>query len=163
MPTRLKTLALATAGLFACGFASSVPADAAPPSACDTARRYVARLQSREYDKVAELFSRDALFHTPLGAVLQGRKAIADFYKTHSDTPRILKVDRYIGEGRDCVFEMQVRMARDATGKVAPAADGAFVVGAMDHLTVDGSGRIARLLVMSAPASHWQPEPSSKP
>jgi hypothetical protein len=56
------------------------PKAATPPPGCEVAAKYVELIQAGQYDKIADLFTEDAVFLHSHGAPAIGRDAIRRFY-----------------------------------------------------------------------------------
>jgi hypothetical protein len=59
----------------------------------------------------------------------------------------------FIGEGHECIMELAA---------LSPA-DSKFHLGAIDHFTVDGSGKITRMVVYLRPAAMKDLAAATKP
>src|ERR1700722_15524757 len=71
--------------------------------ACATAKKYMALLEHRDFDGVAKLFAMNAVFYTPVGAVIHGSEAISDFYKTVIASANLIgRGQNYVGDKSDC-------------------------------------------------------------
>jgi hypothetical protein len=115
------------------------------PPALQAAYEYIRRTNRREFDKIGELFSKDALYCGPRGVVLHGRQAIGDFYASnHPNLAPTAWIVTTVTEGDSCVFEIEYRL------------DGAAIddVGAViDHFTVDDDGLVKRFVVYVRPSA----------
>src|ERR1700728_993075 len=105
------------------------------------AERYVAVATAGGGAALGDLFSVDAEFHNPRGAIVRGRENIRSFYDGHL---RGVKVDFHVGrsvaEGDSCWIELQ---NVDVDGQVRLIAT--------DHFTVDDEGLITRMAVFIRP------------
>jgi hypothetical protein len=92
--------------------------------------------------QIGALFSSNAIFLSPDGNIYRGQAEITRFYSNFPGRvgPAIVPLS-FVGEGNECIMELAER--RDPDGK--------FRLGAIDHFTVDGSGKIARMVVYLRP------------
>ncbi len=112
-----------------------VPARPTVPNAARVAgERYVERVNAADLDALVALFADDATVLHPLGA-FTGRDAVRDFYATNI-LPHgpVLTASRWVVDGATCVFELAATTPRGTSN-------------AIDHCTVDASGRIVRMAI----------------
>jgi steroid Delta-isomerase len=100
------------------------------------AEHYVAKVNAGDLEGLVALFAPDATLLHPAGR-FQGHDAIRGFYSDNVllHSPRIT-ASSWVDADRSCVFEMDARPLH-----------GDAVSHAIDHMTVDGDGRIERLAV----------------
>ena len=73
---------------------------------------YVRIVNSGAYAELAALFAPEAVFLGPGARVLHGRVAIGQFYeKFLSEITPVIRVSSYVEQGRDCVYELEARVA----------------------------------------------------
>lgn len=113
-------------------------------NSCKAAKKYVDITNAGEYDKLGDLFAQDAIFLTPHGIVLEGRKAIGDFYsaKISAIKPDLVAVS-YMSDGQECIMELVAATNLDNYA--------GYRLGAIDHFTVDKDGLITNLVVYVRP------------
>jgi len=110
------------------------------PGARDTADRYVEVATADGKEALANLFSPDAVFHAPDGAVYRGRDDIAAFYRRHlANIVPTFHIHRAVSADDDCWIELAERTDDDPT------------LLASNHFTVDREGLITRLAVYLRP------------
>jgi ketosteroid isomerase-like protein len=105
------------------------------------AESYVEIINRGAYAELGSLFADDAVFLTPNdGPVLEGRDAIREFYESFLGKlrPRI-RIASYFEDGNECVFELEARLGESTD----------YVLGAIDHFTLDDQGRAIRLVVFT--------------
>ena len=102
------------------------------------ADEYVDIVNRGEYHQLADLFARDALFLGPGGQVLQGREEIAAFYiRFLGEIRPKIRIAAYVEAGNDCVYELEALTANHDD----------YVLGAIDHATLDADGKVTRFAV----------------
>lgn len=124
-------------------------ADASEKPACRVARTYVERVNAGRYGDMAELFSADAVFLTPLGKVIRGRDEIRAFYAglLGKLLPTVVPIS-FIADGQECVMELAATLRE--------SSDGRYRLSAIDHFTVDVEGRIRHMIVYLRPEAQAQ-------
>jgi ketosteroid isomerase-like protein len=108
--------------------------------ALEATYEYIRRMNRRDFDRLSELFSEDAVFYGPFG-MITGRAAIHEVYTTFQSKilPTIWLVSA-VTEGNRCVFEFECRL------------EGETRIGrAIDHFTVDGDGKITQFIMYQRP------------
>jgi hypothetical protein len=101
---------------------------------------YVRIINSGAYGELATLFAPEAVFLGPGKLELHGRAAIGQFYeKFLNEITPVIRISSYVGQGRDCVYELEAR--------VAGARE--FRLGAIDHATFDDDGLVIRFAVFT--------------
>jgi ketosteroid isomerase-like protein len=102
------------------------------------ADRYVEIVNRGAYHELRDLFADDAVFFAPGNQVFNGRDQIGAFYESFlpSIKPNV-RIATYVEQGDDCVYELEARLA----------GDDEYRLGAIDHATLDGDGRIKRFAV----------------
>lgn len=95
---------------------------------------YVRQVNAGDLDALVALFAPYATLLHPLGT-FTGTAAIRGFYATNvlAHSPRLVASD-WVHDGPHCVFELA-------------ATTGERTSHAIDHLTVDGTGKIARMAI----------------
>lgn len=107
----------------------------APRSFAET---YTAIINKGDYGKLGSLFAQDALFLAPGARRFQGRSAIAAFYTQFlSEVVPTVRICTYVESGDDCVFELEAMHNGSDT----------YVLGAIDHATLDADGLVTRMAV----------------
>jgi ketosteroid isomerase-like protein len=139
------------AAMFTFGAIGSL-AQAAQEDACAAPRRYVDYISQKNFDAVVALFAPDAAVFTPLGTVLHGGAEIAAFYrKAVAASPLVVRGEHFVANGHDCYFEIWSKSSRTSDGRYVPDPQGAFVRAAVDHFTVDDTGRVTEMAAFPAP------------
>lgn len=111
---------------------------------CRVAKKYVDITNAGEYHKLGDLFAEDAVFMTPFGLVLEGRKTIGEFYSAKiSDLKPDLVAVSYISEGRECIMELVAATSLDNHA--------VYRLSAIDHFTVNDEGLITNMVVYLRP------------
>jgi ketosteroid isomerase-like protein len=99
---------------------------------------YVERINRGEYSELGELFADDAIFLGPNSQEFHGREEITAFYERFLSQIRpTIRVASYVEQGDDCVYELEAK----------PEGESAFRLGAIDHATLDGDGKVRRFTV----------------
>ena len=121
------------------------PADAVASPAYRLAQTYVELVQSREFHKLPDLFTDDAVIYPPLRrAPVVGRAAIVDFYNnTIAKVTPVAKAVSIHGEGNDCFMELSIPMDVDGEQR--------YVLTTIDHFTLAPDGRFNRMIVFLRP------------
>lgn len=98
------------------------------------AEAYVESVNAGDVDGLVELFADDAVLFHPLG-LFQGREALRQFYGENvlAFAPTVT-ASQWVADGPDCVFELEANVEGGSSH-------------AIDHLTVDGDGRIVRMAI----------------
>ena len=106
------------------------------------ADRYVATINAGAYDQLGALFASDAVFLPPTGATLKEPDEIARFYQEFLSTIRpTVRIARFFEDAGEAMFILS------ATTVDRPDE----FLGAVDHVTVDASGRASRLVIFTRP------------
>jgi len=115
-----------------------------PGLACAAAHAYVELIKAGRYNEIGSLFATDAIFLSPDGNIYRGRDEITGFYGKFLGhvKPEIIPLS-FIGENNECIMELASRTN----------PEGKFRVGAIDHFTVDASGKVKRMVVFLRPAA----------
>jgi hypothetical protein len=111
-------------------------------SACNTPHKYVSLINDGKYDSVGTLFSDDAMYMGPDGKTRRGAKDIGAFYARF--LPRLkprFRASKFFEQGNECMMELENKNNR--TGKFTPTA--------VDHFTIDSSGKISKFIVYLRP------------
>jgi hypothetical protein len=102
------------------------------------AEQYVELVNRGSYDQLGALFAVDAVFLGPNRQELHGREEIGAFYGRFLNEIRpTIRIVTYVEQGNDCVYELEA-MSSGSTE---------FVLGAIDHATLDDDGLVARFAV----------------
>jgi hypothetical protein len=112
--------------------------------ACSAPHQYVEVINDGKYDSVGSLFADDAVYMGPDGKTRHGSKDIGAFYSRF--LPRLkpqLRASRFFEQGNECMMELENKSNR--TGEFTPTA--------VDHFTVDSSGKISRFIVYLRPGA----------
>ncbi|HEX7095995.1 MAG TPA: nuclear transport factor 2 family protein [Acidimicrobiales bacterium] len=100
------------------------------------AEAYQTHISAGDADALIALFAPDAVVLHPAGE-FRGPDAIRGFYETNVlPFGVVMDAVSWVSDHRTCVFEIE-----------AHAASGGPAMYAIDHLTVDDDGRIARLAI----------------
>jgi SnoaL-like domain len=139
---------LALAGSLALFAAWLSTADAQAASnrlgACSTAREYVRLISEGKYDSLGNLFAEDAVYMGPDGKTRHGGKQIGAFYSNF--LPKLkpqLRAAKFFEQGDECMMELENKSSRT----------GEFRLTAVDHFTVDTSGKISSFVVYLRPGA----------
>jgi 3-hydroxyisobutyrate dehydrogenase-like beta-hydroxyacid dehydrogenase len=110
------------------------PAPRPVPAARVAGERYVEHVNAGDLDALVALFADDAVVLHPLGA-FAGLDAVRDFYGTNI-LPHgpVLTASGWVVDGATCVFELAAVTPRGTSN-------------AIDHCTVDASGRVVRMAI----------------
>jgi hypothetical protein len=102
------------------------------------ADRYVEIINRGAYGELRALFADDAVFFAPNRQEFHGSAEIGAFYERFLGeiTPTI-RIVTYVESGNDCVYELE------AISKGEPE----YVLGAIDHATLDSDGKVQRFAV----------------
>jgi hypothetical protein len=129
-------------------YAGTPRADAQPPGlACAAARAYVDHVYGGRFDEMAALFAEDAVIYWPMqqedgGNIvgrLRGREEIDAFYRDVIGRSRPYAIPvTLLGNETDCMMEVAARTEIDGAQR--------YRLSAINHFTVDGSGRVVRLI-----------------
>ncbi|MDG2003808.1 MAG: nuclear transport factor 2 family protein [Novosphingobium sp.] len=121
------------------------PVDAKASPAYRLAQTYVEHVQAREFHKLPDLFTDDAVIYPPLRrAPVVGRAKIVDFYEnTIAKVTPIAKAVSIYGEGNDCFMELSIPMDVDGEQR--------YVLTTIDHFTLAPDGRFSRMIVYLRP------------
>lgn len=105
--------------------------------------RYVDIINRGAYGELRALFSDEAVFYTPTGRTLRGADEISDFYTGFLPTlhPRVRISSRLVG-ANETMFALAASTDDEPTE----------FIGAVDHVTVDDTGRAVRMMVFTRPA-----------
>ena len=100
----------------------------------DAAQAYIDAVNATDLDKLADLFAAHATVFHPMGT-FRGAAAIREFYASSvlAHAPRIV-ASEWMHDGDHCMFELT-------------ATTGERISNAIDHLTVDDNGKIARMAI----------------
>ncbi len=99
---------------------------------------YTGIINNGDYGKLGSLFAEDALFLAPGARRFEGRSAIAAFYAEFlAEVVPTVRICTYVESGDDCVFELEAMHNGSDT----------YVLGAIDHATVDADGLVKRMAV----------------
>ena len=98
------------------------------------AQAYVDAVNGGDLEALAGLFAADATVLHPMGT-FHGNAPIRDFYANGvlAHSPRIV-ASEWVHDGAHCMFELE-------------ATAGERISHAIDHLTVDGDGKIVRMAI----------------
>jgi SnoaL-like domain len=123
-----------------------VPAQATATggAACRVAQEYIKLVRDGQYTQVAALFAADAVVLEPTRQHVQGREAITQFYAGTIGRmrPDIVAVS-YVGNDRDCMVSIAVRITLDAQSR--------YKLASVDHFTLDSSGNVQRMVAYVRP------------
>lgn len=121
------------------------PKDAKASPAYRLAQTYVELVQARDFHKLPDLFTDDAVIYPPLRrAPVVGRAEIEDFYaNTIAKVTPIAKAVSIYGEGDDCFMELSIPMDVDGEER--------YVLTTIDHFTLAPDGRFNRMIVYLRP------------
>jgi SnoaL-like protein len=125
---------------------AQTPGQSAAPagSACNTPREYVKLINGGKYDSVGSLFADDAVYMGPDGKTRHGSKDIGAFYSRFLPILKPqFRASRFFEQGNECMMELENKNNR--TGEFTPTA--------VDHFTIDSSGKISRFIVYLRPGS----------
>jgi hypothetical protein len=139
--TLMAVLALLVSPVYAQNPAQS---GAAASGACSAPHEYVSLINDGKYDSVGSLFADNAVYMGPDGKTRHGSKAIGAFYSRF--LPRLkpqLRASKFFDQGNECMMELETK--NDRTGEFTPAA--------VDHFTIDSSGKIATFIVYLRPGA----------
>jgi hypothetical protein len=123
---------------------NSAQSASAAGNACSAPHDYVTLINDGKYDSVGSLFADDAVYMGPDGKTRHGAKAIGTFYS--SFLPRLkpqLRASKFFEQGNECMMELENK--NDRTGEFTPTA--------VDHFTINSSGKIARFVVYLRPGA----------
>jgi len=100
----------------------------------NAAQAYIDAVNATDLDGLAALFAADATVHHPMGT-FHGVASIREFYagSVLAHAPRIV-ASEWMDDGDQCMFELT-------------ATAGERTSNAIDHLTVDDSGKIVRMAI----------------
>jgi hypothetical protein len=135
----------------------SVPAQADENSpACMVGKKYMELVQKADFAAVADLFASNAEFHAPTGVVFKGAAEIRKFYLNDAAalTKLVVRPQDFVGDERDCYFEIWTRSSPNERGIYVLDPNGEFVRGAIDHFTIDDQGRVVRFVAHSSPTAN---------
>jgi ketosteroid isomerase-like protein len=121
------------------------PADAKASERYRLAQRYIEHIQAREFDKLPDLFTDDAVIYPPLRREpVVGRAEIVDFYNNTiaKVTPRAVAVSIF-GEGNECFMELSTQFDVDGEQR--------YILTTIDHFTLAPDGRFSRMIVYLRP------------
>ena len=98
------------------------------------AQAYIDAVNTTDIERLAGLFAADATVLHPMGT-FRGTDSIREFYAASvlAHAPRII-ASEWMNDGDHCMFELEASVG-DRTSH------------AIDHLTVDDSGRIVRMAI----------------
>jgi hypothetical protein len=116
----------------------------AASGACSTPHQYVELINDGKYNSVGSLFAEDAVYMGPDGKTRHGSKEIGAFYSGF--LPKLkpqLRASKFFAQGNECMMELENKSSR--TGEFTPAA--------VDHFTVDSTGKITSFIVYLRPGS----------
>ena len=121
--------------------------------ACMVGKKYMELVQKADFASVADLFAPNAEFHAPTGAVFNGAAEIRNFYLNDASalTKLVVRPQDFVGNERDCYFEIWTRSSPNERGVYVLDPNGEFVRAAIDHFTIDDQGRIVRFVAHSSP------------
>jgi hypothetical protein len=123
---------------------NSAQGTSAAGGACSAPHRYVELINDGKYDSIGSLFADDAVYMGPDGKTRHGSKAIGAFYAGF--LPKLkpqLQASKFFEQGNECMMELENKNSQ--TGEFAPAA--------VDHFTVDSTGKITSFIVYLRPGS----------
>lgn len=121
------------------------PVDAKAAPAYRLAQTYIEHVQARDFHKLPDLFTDDAVIYPPLRRKpVVGRAEIVDFYEnTIAKVTPIAKAVSIFGEGDDCFMELSIPMDVDGEER--------YVLTTIDHFTLAPDGRFNRMIVYLRP------------
>jgi len=102
------------------------------------ADRYMATINAGSFDDLGGLFAADAEFLAPNGSTYTGPEEIAAFYGAFLPTirPRV-RISTFMEDGQEAIFVISASTIERSEESL----------GAVDHVTVDRSGRATRLVI----------------
>jgi hypothetical protein len=107
----------------------------APRHFADT---YVDTINRGAYAELSNLFASDAVFLGPNRQEFHGPEQIGDFYERFLSGIRpTIRIASYVEQGDDCVYELEAKTKDESE----------FRLGAIDHATLDGDGKVKRFTV----------------
>jgi hypothetical protein len=112
--------------------------------ACSTPHQYVKLINDGKYNSIGSLFADDAVYMGPDGKTRHGSRAIGAFYARF--LPKLkpeLRASKFFEQGNECMMELENNNSR--TGEFTPAA--------VDHFTVNSTGKITSFIVYLRPGS----------
>ncbi len=144
-----RTVALALAAALATCISEAYAQDpsqsiSAAGGACSTPHQYVKLINDGKYDSVGSLFAEDAVYMGPDGKTRHGSKDIGAFYSGF--LPKLkpqLRASKFFEQGNECMMELENTSSR--TGEFTPVA--------VDHFTVNSTGKITSFIVYLRPGS----------
>ena len=121
------------------------PVDAQASPAYRLALTYIEYVQTRQYDKLPDLFTDDAVIFPPLRREpVVGREEIVDFYRnTIGKIAPVAKAVSIFGEGNECFMELASRYEVDGEQR--------YILTTIDHFTLAEDGRFNRMIVYLRP------------
>lgn len=121
------------------------PVDAKASPAYRLAQTYIEHVQARDFHKLPDLFTEDAVIFPPLRRTpVVGKAEIVDFYEnTIAKVTPIAKAVSIFGEGNDCFMELSIPMDVDGEQR--------YVLTTIDHFTLAPDGRFNRMIVYLRP------------
>jgi SnoaL-like domain len=137
----IAALALCVSAMYAQRPAAST---SAANGACATPHQYVQLINEGKYDSVGSLFADDAVYMGPDGKTRHGSKDIGGFYSRF--LPRLkpqLRASKFFEQGNECMMELENKTSD--TGEFAPTA--------VDHFTIDSTGKISSFIVYLRPGA----------
>ena len=112
--------------------------------ACSAPHEYVSAINDGKYDSVGSLFADDAVYMGPDGKTRHGSRDIGAFYSRF--LPRLkpqLRASKFFEQGNECMMELENK--NDRTGEFTPTA--------VDHFTINSSGKITTFVVYLRPGA----------
>lgn len=124
-----------------------VPTAAKAPPSCKTSETYLALIKARQFDKIADLYTDDAVVRPPLkGGLAVGRQQIDDFYRNvvAKVQPDIIAV-AYAGGPGEC---FQVHAVRKSMG-----GEQRYVLTTAALFSMDSAGKFTRMVAFPRPGA----------
>jgi hypothetical protein len=126
---------------------SADPTPAAVPPGCQVAQQYIDLIDSGRYDRVADLYSEDAVVMPPIKSMRAvGRQQIDDFYRNvvGKVKPHMIAVS-YAAVPGEC-FQIEA-VNRTIDGKTR------YSMVTVDHFMINSAGKITQMAAFSRPSS----------
>jgi hypothetical protein len=126
---------------------SGDPTPAAVPPGCQVAQQYIDLIDSGQYDRVADLYSDDAVVMPPIKSMRAvGHKQIDDFYRNvvGKVRPHMIAVS-YASTPGEC-FQIEA-VNRSIDGKTR------YSMVTVDHFMINSAGKITQMAAFSRPSS----------
>lgn len=120
-------------------------ADASGKPACAAAKKYVDLINAGRYSELGSLWADDGVFLAPDGKFRKGPKEITAFYAEFLSRakPDIVPIS-FMADGNECVMELAAKTSE--TGR-----PNAYVLGAIDHFTVNAEGKVVQMIPYMRP------------